>query len=72
MRDVKERADPALARTFPHAPLDASTTCDDTEDARLKRVVGARLFPNERPPERIGRYRLLEQIGSGGMGVVYA
>jgi eukaryotic-like serine/threonine-protein kinase len=35
------------------------------------RTIAVSLLPTERPGDRIGRYKLMEQIGEGGCGVVY-
>jgi len=41
------------------------------EPAAPERTLGFSLAPAEKPGDRIGRYKLLEQIGEGGCGVVY-
>lgn len=38
----------------------------------MRASIERRLFPNARPAVRIGRFMLLERIGSGGMGDVYS
>jgi len=37
----------------------------------LQQTVQVSLPPTEKPGDRIGRYKLVEQIGEGGFGVVY-
>src|SRR5213076_3386716 len=36
-----------------------------------KQTIVLKLPPTEKPGDRIGRYKILQQIGEGGCGVVY-
>src|SRR6266550_1123045 len=46
---------------------------DFLEQSPAEMAIGSRLgaFPGEKPGDRIGRYKLLQQIGEGGYGVVF-
>ncbi len=61
----------------PDEPLErelraASAPADDVEAKRWRASVAARLFGRTQGPVSIGRYRVIERIGSGANGVVYA
>jgi eukaryotic-like serine/threonine-protein kinase len=48
-----------------------SWACLEGSAALPPRIVGLSLVPAEKAGDRIGRYKLLQQIGEGGCGVVY-
>ena len=79
-----EIADPAARKNhLDHACGDDSTLRQEVESLlashaqageflRTKRPVGSQpAVPSEKTGDRIGRYKLLEQIGEGGFGVVW-
>jgi predicted Ser/Thr protein kinase len=49
----------------------ASPPVDDVERRRARAAIESKLFSGPPQPVRVGRYRVLGRIGSGGMGVVY-
>ncbi len=51
---------------------DGGMAGEDVEARQLYAKVTARLFGEPEIPVRIGRYRVLQRLGAGAMGVVYA
>lgn len=45
---------------------------DDIEGRQLLARIEANLFAKEQPPQKLGRWIILERLGAGSMGVVYA
>jgi serine/threonine protein kinase len=76
---LRERVEALLkvyqrAGTFLEKPAQApgpATALQPVPDQDPKATVRLSLPPTEKPGDRIGRYKLLQQIGEGGCGVVY-
>src|SRR5436190_15393050 len=64
------------ARELPLGPARSASASPSQEGTPEKRApgmttMGLSVTPLEKPGDEIGRYKLLEQIGEGGLGVVY-
>ena len=81
----RTRTPPPVAEEPPASPLLAPTVrsngaldgraalpSPDVEDRRIKDLVKSRLFRSKSEPIKIGRFTVLDRLGEGGMGVVYA
>src|SRR5262249_25099792 len=51
--------------------LQAEAAEGESDFLKITGIVRPDVAPTEKPGDRIGRYKLLEQIGEGGCGVVY-
>jgi serine/threonine protein kinase len=51
--------------------LQADAAEGDSDFLKINQLLRPAVLPSEQPGDRIGRYKLLEQIGEGGCGVVY-
>ena len=51
--------------------LEADADEGESDFLKIKQILRPVILPTEKPGDRIGRYKLLEQIGEGGCGVVY-
>ena len=65
-------SDDASTRRLPNRARPSAPGSQSTDTQRIAARVHERLFSGEWKPQRIGRYLVLEPIGRGGMGNVYA
>src|SRR6266567_2546253 len=63
--------DDAALRERTEALLSAHAASGSLEHPAVSPALGISPLPNERAGDRIGPYKLLQQIGEGGCGVVY-
>ncbi|MEM6996656.1 MAG: protein kinase [Myxococcota bacterium] len=64
--------DPSASSSMAYEPTVGVGASRNVQDRQLHAAVAGRLFGQDAaPPVQIGRYRLQDQVGQGGMGLVY-